>query len=191
LEGKGDLIVSDLYFSPKGAFMDLVAIIPDGKGDYVRFGASQVGLRPDGMDMSQLLLYLSDDLQLPGLGEIPLLIKKSISKDSLNGSYIVFDCNGFKKFNLVAEYVFPKKQLLRLEEPLADEVTAKLVLTSSKWGQFLASASIPKFKLSDAPEWSFEVTKATLDLDSTRNVDGMQFPSFYEGDEEESWKGFI
>ena len=190
LDGPGDLIVSDLYFSPQGAFMDLIAVIPDGNGNYVRFGASKVGLRPEGIDMSQLLLFLADDLQLPGLGDVPLYIKKAINTDSISGSYMSFDCKGFKKFNLVAEYVFPKEQLVRAESPLQEAVKASLVLTSSKWGQFIATAGIPKFKLADAPEWSFEVKKATMDLDSARNVDGMVFPTFYVGEEEASWKGF-
>jgi hypothetical protein len=190
LDGPGDLIVSDLYFSPQGAFMDLIAVIPDGNGNYVRFGASKVGLRPEGIDMSQLLLFLADDLQLPGLGDVPLYIKKAINTDSISGSYMSFDCNGFKKFNLVAEYIFPKEQLIRADEPLQEAVKASLVLTSSKWGQFIATAGIPKFKLADAPEWSFEVKKATMDLDSFRNVDGMIFPTFYAGEAEAGWKGF-
>lgn len=190
LEGQGDLIVSDMYFSPQGAFMDLIAVIPDGNGGYVRFGASKVGIRPDGIDMSQLILFLADDLQLPGLGDVPLYIKKSVSSDSTRGSYMAFDCTGFKQFNLVAEYIFPKEQLVRAEEPFEEAVKAKLVLHASQWGQFIATASIPNFKLADAPEWSFEVKKATMDLDSTRNVDRMVFPTFYAGEEEVSWKGF-
>ena len=190
MEGEGDLVVSDLYFTPTGAFMDLIAVIPDGKGDYIRFGASKVGLRPEGMDMSQLQLYLAEDMQIPGLGEVPLVIKKSVSRDTASGSFMSFDCNGFKKFNLVAEYIFPKEQLVRAKAPLADPVKASLVLTSTKWGQFLATASIPEFQLANVPEWSFEVKKATMDLDSARNVGGMVFPTYYAGMEAPSWKGF-
>jgi len=189
-ENISDLIISDLYFTPEGAFVDLIAVLADGKGGYIRFGANRIAIRPDGLDMGKLFLYLADDISIPGLGDFPLAIKKSINQNPSLGSFIEFDCNGFKHFNLVAEFAFPKDKLVRFEAPLDSAVKAKFILNSSKWGQFIATADIPKFKLYGMPDWSFDVKNAVFDLDDTQNSNGMIFPEFYSGGKGSNWKGF-
>lgn len=190
-EGSADLLVTDFRLTPLGALLDLVALIPDGNGGLIRFGASSVGITPNGLDMSRLLLFLAEDHTIPGLTQgLPVYLKKAISTDPAKGSFIAFDCGGFKSFNLLAEYRFPETQL-ELFSNSKEPVKANLVLTGVEWGKFLAVANIPKFKVIGLNDWSFEMIDATMDLDDTRNIEGITFPESYDATTlNYDWKGF-
>jgi hypothetical protein len=189
LPTSGDFIVTNLYFTPQGAALDAMIILPDGAGGYVRFGASGIGLRPNGLDLSNLVFFLGDDLALPGLGSVPLLIKKAEVAEANTGSFLAFDCNGFREFNLQAEYTFPTAQFVQADSPGA-AVVALLTLNSTQWGQFLASAELPAFSIVGLDDWRFEALQASADFALNQNPADIAFPAGYGDDPGPAWRGF-
>lgn len=189
LPTSADFIVTDMYFTPSGGAFDAMIVLPNGNGGFVRFGASGIGFRPSGIDFGNLVLFLGDDMALPGLGSVPLMIKKIEVADGNAGSFIAFDCNGFREFNLQAEYSFSTDQLVQADEPAA-AVVAAMRLNSTQWGQFVASATMPPFSITGLPGWRFEAQNPTADFAVNQNLATMAFPEGYTGDTGAAWRGF-
>jgi hypothetical protein len=69
------------------------------------------------------------------------------------GSYIYFDCDGFKEFNIQASYQFPQEQLISAEDNVSP-VIATLTLNSTNW-QFTGHGEMTPFVAAGAPDGFF------------------------------------
>lgn len=184
-----DVLVVGMHLSPAGlAEFDLMMCIPDGNGGLYKFGAGGVGFGPNGFNMSDLNLYLLENASLPGLGHIPIQILAGVSDDPETGSYVAFDCDGMERFNLQASYTFPLDQLAQAADP-TQAVEATFTISSEQWGQFIATVDMPPFQVSGLDDWTFTISTAAIDMDTTRNPATLAFPDGYD-DPGNLWEGF-
>jgi hypothetical protein len=63
LPGGSDFIFLGLTFTPEGASANAMVVIDIGATNYLKFGISGLKIRPDGMNMEALSLYLAQDFR--------------------------------------------------------------------------------------------------------------------------------
>lgn len=107
-----------------------------------------------------------------------------------SGTFILFDCNGFRSMGLKAELFFSRSWMLPVTvsatgEYLIDQndqnlVNAKFEVYVDDWNNiFVGNISIDTFVVTKWQKMTFAVGKANVDLSDFRNPTGMQFPEGY------------
>ncbi len=114
-----------------------------------------------------------------------------------SGTYINFDCDGFKEIGIGGRIYFSRNWLTPTNElgvPLAqsnDEnsdtprVLGDFQLTVQDWNDFLVNVSLDHFVLTQFQDMSFYIGNATLDLSTYRNPAGIP----YSHAQDEEWEG--
>ena len=159
-----DLIVTDMWFTSLGAKFNAMMLVPDGHGGYARFGASNVDVDNAGLALKELFLFLSENTSMPGFDKQPVIVMaKGGDITPEQGSYLTFDCNGFKEFNLQGRYEFDKERAVRASNTSL-AASASFTIKTTKWGEFVSAATMPDFALQGMEDWRFHVTNAVADF---------------------------
>ena len=108
--------------------------------------------------------------------EIRLLASKE--GDPASGSYVSYDCDGFKAFNLKARYTFKNSLITDANNP-AIPAEALLSINAPSWGNFTASAVISPFVVPGLNDWTFEPQETVADFSSEKNLEEIFFPDGY------------
>ncbi|MBP9133555.1 MAG: hypothetical protein KBF75_05990 [Saprospiraceae bacterium] len=184
-----EIYVTAIDFNLYGsATASLLLSIPGANGQIFNFGASGVRIGRSGFDMADLRLYLLNDVTIPGLSSVPLVLHRAVGNQPGTGSYIYFDCDGFKEFNIQASYQFPQEQLISAEDNVSP-VIATLTLNSTNWGQFTGHGEMTPFVAASAPGWVFSPGQVVIDMDLNNNPETIAFPENYAA-VDNSWRGF-
>ena len=184
-----DLIVSDLWFTPAGAAFDAIMLVPDGNGGHARFGASNIDIDNAGLDLSDLHLFLAENTTMPGFDKQPVIVlAKGAETNPASGSYMRFECNGFKEYNLQGRYVFDNARLVRASNANLP-ASASFTINTPTWGNFIATASMSDFAIPGMEDWRFKVTDAVADFAVDESIDNklLDKDSYILAKE---WKGF-
>ncbi len=147
-------------------------------GRDIRFSASG-GLTGDGV----LQLIGDYPINLGGKGEDNSAKSQLVIKGEAGGTFVEFDCNGYKQFSLDASLVFSRDLLIpegpngeRLED---ENVAINVQTTLVDWNDLLITANIPAFQVKGVKDMSFTVQNAVIDLSDTRNAPSVVFPQGY------------
>jgi len=139
--------------------------------------------------LNGLNLKLFEDVDIP-------LFKDSNMK-CRKGSYVEWDCKGFKKLNLAGSIDLSEKKFIKVNPysgKLSGRVTSDFLVSVSDFQDILLELSFEPFKITGFDEAYFHFTKLTLDFSDTENAPGFKLPSNYpegfSGEMENLWRGF-
>jgi len=186
--GDFDFLLMGILFGPDAARLNSLVMFETPEGKYLKFGIAGVPFRPDGFDLNQLNLYLDEEVMVPAYHSEEIRLLTSKEGDPGSGSFIRYDCDGFKDFNLKAVYPFSKSLLIN---PANSSLSAEALLTiaTPTWGNFTATAHMSPFIIPELEGWLFEVVEAGADFAADRNIDPLVYPEGYLTTGID-WKGF-
>lgn len=124
-----EIFITDINFNYNKASTVSLLLAIEGEGDQIYcFGASGVKIGRYGLDLDGLKMYLLDEkIDLSGIYSQDVLVKRAVSSNPSQGTFIQFDCDGLEKFNLQAEYI----------KDNTDEPDLRiLTLVGKEWGDF-------------------------------------------------------
>ncbi|MBL7812873.1 MAG: hypothetical protein JNL57_11665 [Bacteroidetes bacterium] len=161
-------------------------------GSWISLGANDICFHPGGINFNQGKLYLPRDLNLVYTTDITFSLKApSLPRDS--GTYVSWDCQGFKELSVSGAALFGRNLLV----PDADDgsagpgqVQGRFNFKVQRSGNWLARLDMDRFQVAGLPEWGFEASEAYLDFSDLQNAGSMQYPEGYGGDRTIRWKGF-
>jgi len=104
----------------------------------------------------------------------------------LNGSetFVEWDCDGFKQFQLDGSIVFSRDLLVPIDQSTSvlptGQVEAAFSIAIGNWNDLIASAAITPFQITSLKDFSFFVSELTIDFSDLRNPTGASFSSSYQ-----------
>ncbi len=109
--------------------------------------------------------------------------QKLIINGDKQGTFVEFDCYGFRQMSLDASVVFSRDQLLPEDtqgQVIPNEsVSVNFRTVVSDWNDLIVGVDIPRFQVAGLKGFSFEVNQAMLDLSDQRNAPAIVFPQNY------------
>ncbi len=184
-----DLIINEMWFTPQGARFNAMMMVPNGHGGFAKFGVAEVGIDDSGFDIANLNLYLAEHASMPAFeGDSVHIVAIPGETDPKKGSFIAFDCSGFKEFNLQGKYRFDKSMLVRASN-VSVPASASLHIQSTTWGNSIGEVSMQDFAIPGLDDWRFEVVNGFVDFSAIENLTNLQLPSGYTITDN-LWRGF-
>jgi hypothetical protein len=179
-------------FTPTQATLKAVAQYPFpdlGPTVGLGVGAANICFQPGGISTKQGMLYLVEDLGIDQPNSFGFLFKAPAGNDS--GTYMMWDCKGFKELRLRADVLFPRDWLI----PQPDngmKVAAAIRTTIRKSGDWIASVNMDTCVIAGSSGMKLFVKEMAYDHSDVVNPQGIVFPSNYpKGTPGPDWHGFF
>lgn len=195
--------IMGMVFKPRDARLNVVISVPLpwlGPDERLGAGLRNVCFHPNGFGR-EIEVGLTEDLgytpsdrswSFHFLGPRTADAARGVVADS--GTYIRFGCLGFEALRVKAEVRFPRTWMIPVAADGRDAeglVRATLATTIRRGGNFLAEATMGRFRPADVPDFIMEVRSLVVDMSDTENGSRMSFPSGYRGDMTRAWRGFF
>ena len=195
-----------------GGRLNVVAWIelPDlmGPGNGIGIGARAICFHPGGLNLVDGILYLPADIVLSDRedrGDVPtweVLFRGWRSAED-RGTYLEWDCSGFRTFQLDVEVAFSRHVLLPIDaagqvipdptQHVRGRATARLERSPrSQWG-FVLEGQLQECALTQAPGFRLRGSSPidfAIDVSAHSNPRTLRFPSDYRGAKDATWMGF-
>lgn len=182
--------VVGLKFTPtKASLTAMISLDLADMGGWLGLGATNICFHPDGIGGDgRAMLYLPKDHTIDFGDDTELRFNRTqfssdFSSVSDSGTYVSWDCNGFKALNVDGKVVFGQNLLV---EDLNDgsigasTIEATFNCKVRRKGQWIAKLDFNHpFQIKGAQGWGFDVEEAWLDFSENLNPDGFVFPSGY------------
>ena len=205
-----------LNFTPTKARMNLfgmIKILDDkNKEKYLSFGVKNICINPGGLSLSEDEAYMQllEDVQINLTKEYGITLFKGKDNNDLDeGTYLSFDCNGFREVS--ANGIVKLTNLLVAEDEKGnlrpnDTVAASFRVTFRDWSNWIAKldfTTIPakaknsgkiasnRIQYQELKDFTFVVRNAILDHSEKKNAQNMAFPENYQGKQNASWEGVL
>jgi TANFOR domain-containing protein len=193
IEGEQFVIgIMGMVFTPTQAKLNAAMSFPMpdlGPGVGLGLGARDICFHPGGLGGNgEATLYLVSDLGYREPDTWGFVFKAQSSTDS--GTYVSFDCNGFKELRLSAQCEFPRSWLIPQPDDGSSLAKASFKTTIRRNGDWIASASLDRCEIVGAPGFVMEAREIAYDHSNVRNPTGITFPTGFTGDRTTSWQGF-
>lgn len=168
-----------------------------GPGVGIGLGARDICFHPGGIGGDgNATLYLASDFGYNSGNETDswsILFKSRTDKDT--GTYVSFDCHGFKKFQVAMEVKFPRTWMVPDDDVTGTKqviarVTAQAEKRSGAW-QWLGDATIGKVQIPAVPGLKIDLQDIGYDNSSIANPPNVVFPAGFKGSTKEDWTGFF
>lgn len=184
------IAIDSAYWDGRGWYFTAYASIQlPGSSNPIAFRASKVGFNKGGLTFTETKMELASPQYISITDQLALELPAD------GGTYLEFDCNGFKSVNLKGNFVFTDSSIVPDKDKTSSRsVTATVEINTQDLSNIIASVNeITPFKIAGIDDLSFEVKNATIDLSDFRNPDGFVFPQDYQGgmnDTPQLWRGF-
>lgn len=193
IEGEQFVIgIIGMVFTPTQAKLNAAMSFPMpdlGPGVGLGLGARDICFHPAGIGGNgEATLYLVSDLGYREPDTWGFVFKAQSSTDS--GTYVSFDCNGFKELRLSAQCEFPRTWLIPQPDDGSSLAKASFKTTIRRNGDWIAAASLDRCEIVGAPGFIMEVREIAYDHSNVRNPTGIAFPTGFTGDRTTAWQGF-
>ena len=190
---------------PEGANMLLTEVEVRSGGTYVGLDFDTPTVVEDealfftGRDVAvDPLTFCLDGAELPVINgggtiddfEFPMRILAGDPQEEEEGSYVVFDCDGFQEFNLSAEYAFPRDQVVPAENS-RDTVFARFRINATGLNDFVAFATVTPFEIVGVEDMVYTVDSAYVDYSDEANAVGFDWDPVAGAEPELGWKGLF
>ena len=181
-----------MVFTDTIATLNAVAsyLLPDlGPNIGLGVGARGIPLQPGGLGINEGTLYLAEDIGVDQSGSFGFRFKAPTQSDS--GTYMMWDCKGFKELRLRADILFPRDWLIPVPDN-SEKVAAKILTTVRKPGDWIASVSMDSCEIVGSSGMILSVKEMTYDHSDVQNPIGIVFPPNYpKGTPGSDWHGFF
>lgn len=173
-----DIAITQANFHTGGAtFNASMMIINPFDGKRLCFEAQNVPFSYSG--------GMSGDARLLLVSEKSFKICNGVRMFVLPGSFVEFNCNGFKSLTLKGKVVLSGKTFVKVNasgDSISGPIEAYFETTINDWNNlFLSLNNIDPFRLRNVPDVSFACNNLTIDYSDYRNPDNINFPESYAG----------
>lgn len=183
-------IDSAMFANGKSNFSAFMALEFPGSPDRIAFAAKKVAFNPKGI--------------IPGNNTRLVLVSEQVIRMGPNmnlvlpengGSYVEWDCNGFKGVKLTGYFEFSNGLLIPdTTSTQSHVVKASFDVYTNDIHNFMAQVSITPFCIKGLNDVSFTVSDAVIDMSEFVNYNAMVFPPGYDanayGGQTSMWTGF-
>lgn len=177
-----------IEFAPDGARLNAVMNIdiPDAQNKILAFAQKNVCFHPTGLSVDglQKLTMLGTDKEIPW-GNHKLTVKAA---DGNNGTFLKWDCNGYKEMQLDAVFTFDNQKVVKANG--GGPLQAAVKINAARWGDILATVTVDDFTVKNFQGMKFSCNQVVFDFSDKRNAQGMAFPPSYNGTKTNEWRGF-
>lgn len=192
------IAISEMKFEPTKAYLSCLAVFPV-EDDTIAFKGSSFEFTPGGGPIfSTGELALIDDVTISG--NIPngdsyeIKIKKATGRRVAGvpkGTYVIWDCNGFKQINLDVDISFPRSWLTPVPDN-GEKAKASFTAQIDHWENLIVKTSLQKCKIVGTAGVELEISDLWFDQSVALNPDGMLFPVNYPSNAPQGtdFKGF-
>jgi len=184
------ILIDSLVITPTYAYITVYMCIPipqsDKKlvlrGDHIRL-SKNAGITGDAR------IFLVNDIAFELFGkESQMIIRGGTDKTSA-----IWDCNGFKQANLVADINFSRNWFVPVEGN--GNVTGHFETTISDWSNLVVGVNFQPFSLPSLKGVEFHTTNIVFDFSDLYTPESIQFPHNYTspqfiGNDKKLWRGF-
>lgn len=194
-----DVGIVGMSFTPSSAKMNTMAVFEVPENDvtaspWMAFVGQGMCFTPDRlMFVDEGAMFLAADFDVK-LASYNMVFKRATNLgDTLNGTFIKWDDNGFKQARIECDVLFPLTTLLA-ENTNGDVIPNQRVKASfathfRSWSNWIATATMDPFQVKGAPGFGFLPQQIVFDNSSTVNPSGIKFPKNYPNTGA-NWKGF-
>nr|WP_321450590.1 hypothetical protein [uncultured Carboxylicivirga sp.] len=116
----------------------------------------------------------------------------------LEGSFVDWDCNGFKSLGINAQINLNKDKFIKVDPStgkLSGQVSSSFFVSAAGIDDIVVATSFDPFKIAGFDEAYFGFTNVVLDYSDTFNADNFTLPANYPGnftgDKSTLWRGFF
>jgi hypothetical protein len=190
---KVTIAISSIIFTPKYAELTVFArvTVPQSPGQLF-FGVKGIKLSYNGGIIGDARLTLLGDITLPINGKNSSLKLKGgfdiNTGQSIDKTYITFDCEGFKNLRIDADVEFPRNLLLPVNPTTGDVVTVDTARVKGSFAIFVANwndiiipnLTLTPFQVKGLKDINFSITNAVFDFSDFRNSDSLVYPPGYQ-----------
>ncbi len=176
------IAISEMKFEPTTAKLNCLAIFPVNEyNDSVGFKGSDIIFSTSGPSAQSGKLELIDDVTF--IGNVPngdsysVVIKKA--QDTSDGTYINWDCGGFRELNIDIDVAFPRSWLKPIPDNGTDKTICNIKTNIVNWDDWIVEANLPKSTISGTQGMQLEVSSFYYDHSNVRNPDSLSFPGNY------------
>lgn len=110
--------------------------------------------------------------------------------DSLNGTFIDWDCDGFRQAQIDIDIALPRTWVVPSPDD-NNKVKSNLKTWITDWDDWIINANLPKCTIVGTNGTDLEVTNMAYDHSDLRNPGGIKFPKGYQGDSTLTFQGFF
>ena len=178
--GNNDYVIAidSIVITPTYSYLNAsMSFKPTGSTDWVAFRGTDIRFTRQGGLSGDARLELVGDftINLPGDGMTLTLLDKN--------TFVEWDCDGFKQFNLEAALNFSREMILPIDDGgnvMEGEVAAKFSINLEDWNDLVASVNIQPFQITGTNGFNFYIEDAIFDFSDFRNPTSVTFPENYQ-----------
>ena len=182
--------IAEMRFTSTGAEAAAVMSLPLlENNDDLGFKASGIACTPSGPSFAAGTFALLEDVTFAPNNDTWSITFKAPT-DTVNGSFLDWDCDGFRRAQIDMDFALPRTWLT----PSPDnnqkvKINVKTWITD--WDDWIVNANMPKSTIAGTNGTDLEVVNMAYDHSDVRNPSGMKFPKGYQGDTTVAFQGFF
>lgn len=197
--GNKDYVIclDSIVIKPTHAYAVLYMVIEDPEANKtLTFGATNVLFTKDGGFTGDAKLQLLETYEMKLGPKTSVFLKEDQDHDT----YVIFDCNGFKRLHIDADVQFSRDMIVpELSDGSVDpvnQVRASFSTEIEDWTDWIVELeNIPTFQVAGVEGVSFSVQNMAFDKSDLRNPSEITYPEAYNspdfiGDDRLYWQGF-
>jgi hypothetical protein len=187
------IAIDSVIITPTFAYLNAsMSFKPPQATERLAFRGTNIKFTKKGGIVGDVRLELVGNQYLPIIGSSDSLIFEG------DGTYVEWDCDGFKQFGLSAKVLLSRDKFTPISVvdsvESGDFVTASFEATVGDWNDLLVSASITPFAVVGVTGFAFSAISAVFDFSDLRNPGSVKFPENYlqgyGAGNENLWRGF-
>lgn len=174
------ILIDSLILTPEGTLLFAsMSFEAPNLGKKIHFRGAGIKFSKSGGLVDGGILELVGDYPIPLSGGN----SEFLLKGSNRGTFVEFDCNGFKQMSIDGALRFSRNLLLPEDEQgeIIDNENVSIDFTTvlMDWNDLLVGVYMPRFQIKGLKGFSFEVHQAVLDFSDLQNAPSTQFPPEY------------
>lgn len=184
------ILIDSLVITPEYAYLTVYMCIPIPQSDKkLVFRGDNIRLSKNAGITGDARIFLVNDSAFELFGkETQMIIRGGAANTSA-----IWDCNGFKQANIVADINFSRNWLVPVEGN--GNVTGHFETTISNWSNLVVGVNFQPFSLPSLKGVEFHTTNIVFDFSDLYTPENIQFPANYTspqfiGNDKKLWRGF-
>jgi hypothetical protein len=170
------ILIDDVILKPEGAYFNASMLMTNPfDGSRMCFQAQNIPFSFSGGIVGDARIMLVSQKKFTICSGVQLFV--------LPGTYVEFNCNGFKALNLKGKVVFSGDKFVKVNaqgDSIGGPLEAYFETTVNDWNNlFLSIEQLDPFKLKSVPDVIFSCKNLAIDYSDYRNPSNIVFPASY------------
>lgn len=191
-DGKEDyaILIDSLVIKPTHAYLTVYMCVPIPQSDKkLVFRGDNIRLSKEGGITGDARVFLVNDVDVRLFGKD----SKMIIRGGADKTYAVWDCDGFKETNIIADIEFSRNWVVPLKGD--GNVKSHFETKISSWSELVATVNIEPFSVPSLRGVEFHSGNVIFDYSDFHTPENIKFPEDYKSpqfidNDKKLWRGF-